>query len=91
MPTDLPKPAAICASGSCQHRWTRPLSARRLFSLSLGIEVVQLAMNAGRVVGVDDVLFNTTGALVGVLVAGASARCAGKGRALRSSEWPLIR
>ncbi|MGW8601828.1 VanZ family protein [Streptomyces sp. NPDC055893] len=47
-------------------------------SLSLGIEIVQLAMNAGRVVDVDDVLFNTTGALVGLLVAWASSRWAGK-------------
>lgn len=31
-------------------------------------------MNAGRVVDVDDVLFNTIGALVGMLVAGASSR-----------------
>ncbi|GGU01138.1 VanZ family protein [Streptomyces lateritius] len=48
-------------------------------SLSVGIEIVQLIMNAGRVVDIDDVLFNTTGALVGVLVAGASARWGGKG------------
>ncbi|MFE7511949.1 VanZ family protein [Streptomyces sp. NPDC057540] len=48
-------------------------------ALSVGIEFVQLIMNAGRVVDVDDVLFNTTGTLVGVLVAGASARLAGRG------------
>ncbi|MGW2019922.1 VanZ family protein [Streptomyces sp. NPDC001927] len=47
-------------------------------SLSVGIELVQLAMNAGRVVDVDDVPFNTAGALVGVLMAGASARLAGR-------------
>ncbi|MFF8281066.1 VanZ family protein [Streptomyces lateritius] len=49
------------------------------FSLSVGIELVQLVMNAGRVVDVDDVFFNTAGALIGVLVAGASARWVGKG------------
>jgi glycopeptide antibiotics resistance protein len=49
------------------------------FFLSVGIELVQLIMNAGRVVDVDDVLFNTAGALVGVLMAGASVRLASKG------------
>ncbi|MET7754698.1 VanZ family protein [Streptomyces sp. NPDC005389] len=48
-------------------------------ALSVCIELVQLIMNAGRVVDIDDVLFNTTGALIGVLVAGASARWVGKG------------
>ncbi|MFJ6124566.1 VanZ family protein [Streptomyces griseoviridis] len=37
--------------------------------LSVGIEAVQFLMNAGRIVDIDDVLFNTAGAVIGALVA----------------------
>lgn len=44
-------------------------------ALSVAIEAVQLVMNAGRVVDVDDVIFNTIGGLVGCLLGvGAWAR-----------------
>ncbi|MFC8126773.1 VanZ family protein [Streptomyces sp. NPDC057302] len=39
------------------------------FALSVTIEAVQFVMNAGRVVDVDDVLFNTVGGLVGCVLA----------------------
>ncbi|MER5712621.1 VanZ family protein [Streptomyces sp. NPDC002122] len=48
-------------------------------SLSVGIELAQFIMNTGRVVDVDDVLFNTAGAFIGVLAAGASARWVDRG------------
>lgn len=48
-------------------------------ALSVVIEAVQLAMNAGRVVDVDDVIFNTTGGLFGFLLASAAWRATGRG------------
>ncbi|MEU6990363.1 VanZ family protein [Streptomyces sp. NPDC046465] len=41
-------------------------------ALSVFIEAVQLVMNAGRVVDIDDVIFNTTGSLIGCLLAKAA-------------------
>ncbi|MEV7194189.1 VanZ family protein [Streptomyces sp. NPDC093510] len=41
-------------------------------ALSVVIEAAQLVMNAGRVADVDDVLFNTAGALTGCLMAQAA-------------------
>ncbi|MGW6274666.1 VanZ family protein [Streptomyces sp. NPDC055060] len=49
------------------------------FALSVTIEAVQLVMNAGRVVDVDDVIFNTVGALVGCLLAKAAWAVTGRG------------
>ncbi|WP_169749753.1 VanZ family protein, partial [Streptomyces aureocirculatus] len=59
------------------------------FALSVTIEAVQLAMNAGRVVDVDDVIFNTGGGLVGSLLAvSAWTVLTGQGRA-RMSPGPV--
>lgn len=49
-----------------------------LFFLSVGIELVQLLMRAGRVVDIDDVILNTSGAALGLLIAIASTRLPGK-------------
>ncbi|MEU5683754.1 hypothetical protein DEJ48_37485 [Streptomyces venezuelae] len=48
-------------------------------ALSVTIEAVQLVMNAGRVVDVDDVIFNTAGALIGCLLGSAAWRVTGRG------------
>ncbi|WP_371749828.1 VanZ family protein [Streptomyces sp. NBC_01283] len=48
-------------------------------ALSVVIEAVQLAMNAGRVVDVDDVIFNTVGGLVGCLLARVAWAATGRG------------
>ncbi|GAA1888057.1 hypothetical protein GCM10009837_07370 [Streptomyces durmitorensis] len=48
-------------------------------ALSVMIEAVQLVMNAGRVVDVDDVIFNTLGGLVGCLLAKAAWAVTGRG------------
>ncbi|MGW4157957.1 VanZ family protein [Streptomyces sp. NPDC004788] len=45
-----------------------------LFSLSVLIELAQLLMDAGRVVDIDDVILNTLGALIGLLIVIGSAR-----------------
>ncbi|MFI1682934.1 VanZ family protein [Streptomyces sp. NPDC020607] len=47
--------------------------------LSVAIEAVQLVMNAGRVVDVDDVVFNAAGAVVGCLLASAAWMATGGG------------
>ncbi|MGH4028502.1 VanZ family protein [Actinomycetota bacterium Odt1-20B] len=54
----------------------RPSIVRTLFGcfcLSMFIEMVQFVMNAGRVVDIDDVLFNTLGSLVGIILVSVSA------------------
>ncbi|MFJ7069060.1 VanZ family protein [Streptomyces sp. NPDC101115] len=45
-----------------------------LFSVSVLIELSQLLTAAGRVVDIDDVILNTSGGLVGLLMAAVSAR-----------------
>lgn len=48
-------------------------------ALSVTIEAVQLVMNAGRVVDIDDVIFNTAGGLVGCLLARVAWAVTGRG------------
>ncbi|MEW1926142.1 VanZ family protein [Streptomyces sp. NPDC088360] len=48
-------------------------------ALSAGIEAVQFVMNAGRVVDVGDVIFNTVGGLVGCLLAAGAWLVTGRG------------
>ncbi|MFF1695135.1 VanZ family protein [Streptomyces sp. NPDC058257] len=48
-------------------------------TLSVTIEAVQFVMNAGRVVDIDDVMFNTVGALIGCLLARVAWAMTGRG------------
>lgn len=63
-------------------------------ALSIVIEAVQLVMNAGRVVDIDDVIFNTTGAVFGCLLTKVAWRATGRGtdpdvRRRAAREHPL--
>ncbi|GGV40733.1 hypothetical protein GCM10010277_29040 [Streptomyces longisporoflavus] len=60
-------------------RPSSPMIVLGCFALSVTIEVVQLVMNAGRVVDIDDVIFNTAGGLVGCLLAKAAWTVTGRG------------
>ncbi|WP_369212734.1 VanZ family protein [Streptomyces flavofungini] len=62
------RPATVGIVGGC-------------LALSVIIEAVQLVMNAGRVVDVDDVIFNTLGGLSGCLLGRAAWGVIGRGAA----------
>ncbi|MER5972494.1 VanZ family protein [Streptomyces sp. NPDC002055] len=53
----------------CAPRWSAGRVVAVCLSLSVLIETVQFAMAAGRTVDVDDLLFNTVGAVLGVAAA----------------------
>ncbi|MFD8568251.1 VanZ family protein [Streptomyces sp. NPDC057694] len=86
-------PLGILASTSARQP-SAPRTTLLCTALSLCIELAQLLMAAGRVVDVDDVIFNSAGALLGAALVTLSTRMTAAAKpsgrhAARQRPWPF--